>query len=852
MKLLHSFFIVLLILSACKTSQTSNNDINVTSHQGANIPPIEEEVPIWVSKTGEYNPEKTRQFKLENTKLEVSFSWEKQHLLGKATLSMQPYFYAQDKVILDAKGFDIHRVGRIQNQDTLKLPFKYDGLKLEISLDRSFKRDEMLHLFIDYTAKPNELKSVGSAAITDNRGLYFVNPLLKEPNKPRQIWTQGETEASSCWFPTFDAPNVKSKQEMYITIDTAYRSISNGKLIFQRNNNDGTRTDYWKQDKPHAPYLFAMAIGNFAEIKDKWRNIEVNYYVEPQYAPYAKNVFGNTPEMMEFFSKLLDYPYVWDKYSQVVVRDFVSGAMENTTVSIFMEQLNVDNRYLIDQNWDNIIAHELFHHWFGDLVTCESWANLPLNESFANYSEYLWLEYKYGVEEADLHWYEEFSQYMAEATKKQEPLIRYYYQDKEDMFDSHSYAKGGLILHLLRKTVGDEAFRDALRLYLKQNAFKKTEIHHLRIAFEEVTGEDLNWFFEQWFMKAGHPDIFYSENFENGILQLTVKQRQNPKYTPIYRIPLSVDIWVAGKKTRHKITLSKAEDVFTFNVAQKPDLVLFDAETLLPAKIDFVKSTEAFIFQFYNAEKLLAKIDALRELASDVGTNPTIYKVFIDALDHDNWAIREFACGTFAKYEGFNKNQVIDKLKELALLDKKSTVRATALAVLSTFGEYPAQMAVIKQAMQDSSYAVLATSLYAYINAGAGGENPTSTLQKFENINDFNVLSSLGDIYSHFGLPQKETWFEEKIRSIGGYPQQSMMNYYGTYLLKLPSTERKRGIEFLAKYASDGDSPKTRIAALQTLFLLEETDGVKERLQNIIQAEKNEEVLDYLKTVGEK
>ncbi|MDW8288725.1 MAG: M1 family metallopeptidase, partial [Flammeovirgaceae bacterium] len=435
--------------------------------------------------------------------------------------------------VLDAKGFDIRRIGRIYQQDTIDLSFNYDGKKLEVLLDRVFKRNETLHLFVDYVAKPNEITVKGSEAITEDKGLYFINPLGKEKDKPRQIWTQGETEASSCWFPTFDAPNVKTKQEIFITVDTAFRTISNGTLVFQRNNNDGTRTDYWKQDKPHAPYLFAMAIGKYAEIKDQWRHVPLFYYVEPEYAPYAKDIFGNTPEMMEFFSKLLDYPYPWDKYAQVVVRDFVSGAMENTSVSIFMEQLQVDKRSLLDHHWDAIIAHELFHHWFGNLVTCESWANLPLNESFANYSEYLWLEYKYGVDEADLHWQGELEQYLNESIRKQEPLIRYYYRDKEDMFDSHSYAKGGLILHYLRKIVGEEAFRESLQLYLKQNAFKKAEIHQLRLAFEEVTGEDLNWFFDQWFLKPGHPDIFLSEQYENGVVSLTVRQRQDLQRTPL-------------------------------------------------------------------------------------------------------------------------------------------------------------------------------------------------------------------------------------------------------------------------------------------------------------------------------
>jgi aminopeptidase N len=191
----------------------------------------------------------------------------------------------------------------------------------------------------------------------------------------------------------------------------------------------------------------------------------------------------------------------------VVVRDFVSGAMENTSASTFMEAVQSTQRELIDKSWDDIIAHELFHQWFGDLVTIESWANLPLNESFANYAQYLWDEYKYGKDEADYQAFREKQQYLYESTRKQEPMIRFEYKKPDDMFDSHSYAKGGRILHMLRRLVGDEAFFESLKEYLHQNAFQNTEIHHLRLAFEKVTGKDLNWFFNQWFLLPGHPEL---------------------------------------------------------------------------------------------------------------------------------------------------------------------------------------------------------------------------------------------------------------------------------------------------------------------------------------------------------
>jgi aminopeptidase N len=382
--------------------------------------------------------------------------------------------------------------------------------------------------YIDYTAKPDEFKGQGSAAITDAKGLYFINPRGEEKDKPTQIWTQGETEASSVWFPTIDKPNQKTTQEMYMTVPDKYVTLSNGKLVSQKKNADGTRVDYWKMELPHAPYLFFMGVGDYAVVKDAYKGKEVSYYVEKEYASVAKKIFGLTPEMIAFFSKITGVEYPWAKYAQIVGRDYVSGAMENTTATLHQESAQQDARELVDGNrWENVIAHELFHQWFGDLVTTESWSNLTLNESFANYSEVLWLEYKYGKDAGDAQSVTDMDGYIG-SQSQQKDLVRFRYSDKEDMFDAVSYNKGGRILHMLRNFVGDSAFYASLNLYLTQNKFKSAEAHHLRLAFEEVTGKDLNWFFNQWYFGSGHPvlDISYNYNDNAKQVQVTVKQLQ--------------------------------------------------------------------------------------------------------------------------------------------------------------------------------------------------------------------------------------------------------------------------------------------------------------------------------------
>jgi len=301
-----SAVLLFLFVGACKTTQVATQIPAIDTTTVVKEPVVEEVIEDPVEERGPYRAENTRYHDLIHTKLEVSFDWDRQYLNGKALLELRPYFYPQDQLVLDAKGFDIHQIQLIDGNNRSPLTYTYDDKKLTISLDRSYHRDESYFVEITYTAKPNELEAGGSAAITSDKGLYFINPNGDEPGKPQQIWTQGETESSSCWFPTIDSPNQRTTQEIFITVDERFVTLSNGALVYSRGNNDGTRTDYWKMDQSHAPYSFMMAIGEFAVVKDEWENKEVSYYVEPEYEPYARASLGKTSERMTSFSKLLN------------------------------------------------------------------------------------------------------------------------------------------------------------------------------------------------------------------------------------------------------------------------------------------------------------------------------------------------------------------------------------------------------------------------------------------------------------------------------------------------------------------------------------------------------------------
>jgi aminopeptidase N len=390
--------------------------------------------------------------------------------------------------------------------------------------------------------------------------------------------------------------------------------------------------------------------------------------------------------MIEFFSRKLGVDYPWDKYSQIVVRDFVSGAMENTTATVFFDRMNMSAGEYLDENHEDIISHELFHHWFGDLVTAESWSNLPLNESFATYGEYLWEEHKYGRETADLKGMEDLSAYLGGDRKKNPDVIRFDFADREQMFDEISYQKGGRILHMLRKTVGDDAFFKALNLYLTRHSYKNAEIHDLRLAFEEVSGTDLNWFFSQWFLASGHPVLNVQSNYnpDKKEVSLTITQKQDLGKFPLYRIPMAVDVYSDGRVERKDIVLDKQEQTFIFPSAVNPDLVNADAEKYILGEKVENKTLDQYIFQYHHAPLFMDRMEAimrLLQLKNEASARATLVEGFKDK----NYLIRVAALSVFDKLTLDEQKSVYEQVRSIALKDEVSMVRAAAVTVLGKF-----------------------------------------------------------------------------------------------------------------------------------------------------------------------
>lgn len=813
-----SLLVISIGLSACKTQKEATTVVpeNTEAEEVA-----EETIEL---ETRPYRAANTRTFDLIHTSLDVSFSWEKQELMGKAELTLKPYFYTTDKLVLDAKGFDLRSVNLKENGALKALKYEHDKEKIYIDLGKEYTRNDTLKVWVDYVAKPEELEAEGSAAITDAKGLYFINPLGEEKDKPKQIWTQGETESSSCWFPTIDSPNENMTQEIKITVDSRYVTLSNGLLVSSKPNGDGTRTDYWKQTLPHAPYLAMMAIGEFAVVKDKWNGIDVDYYVEPEYEPHAKAIFGETPAMLDYYSDVLDYPYAWEKYSQVVVRDYVSGAMENTTATIHGEFLHKTKRELIDGDNERIIAHELFHHWFGDLVTCESWGNLPLNESFATYGEYMWLEHRHGQDEADKHGDEQMRQYFASIAQTGHlHMIRFYYDNKEDMFDAHSYNKGGRILHMLRKTIGDEAFFKGLNVYLEEHKFQAVEMHQLRLAMEKVTGMDLNWFFNQWFFNKGHADLEVLHSYDDASKKysVTITQNQDLAEIPLYRIPLDVDIYFGGAVNRYRIDLTEQEQTFEFSVLGKPQLVLVDAENILLGTKSEKLSEEEYVYMLKNAPRYLDKAEAMKALKSS--SNQDAVTAIIEALDDEFWATRKSALQTLQSKTVADTSLLKNRLMWLSQKDEKSSVRAEAISLLAErFPNDKNARSIIEGAMKDRSYRVLGAALKAI--AKYDTDRAIGLAKDAEADASGSLISSIASLYSKKGGAEQLDFFLNSVDKVSDPNDKYVfVQIFGKYLMNQDFSVQAKGLPSLKNLALNEGAWWMRLSAIQVLNGLRQT-----------------------------
>ncbi len=563
---------------------------------------------------------------IQHISLVLDVDPSKRTVAGTATLRTMVIAPNTKVVELDAVELTIDKV----TANGKPAPFRHDGKKLRVELASPLATGAELTLAVDYKGAPR-------------RGLYFVGPDDGYPHKPLQVWSQGQDEDSRYWFPCVDAPIEKATSEVKVSVPSTMFALSNGTLVSDKTTKD-KRTLHWRLDVPHSCYLITLAVGDFGTIETKWRDVPVVYYVEKGREEAAERTLARTPQMLELFSKKFGVPYPYPRYAQVFVADFIFGGMENTSATTLTDTVLMDERAAIDYDIDALVAHELAHQWFGDLVTCRDWGEGWLNEGFATYSEYIWREHHEGRDAADLELEEWADQYFGEDSGRyRRTIATKLFDEPIDIFDHHLYEKGGRVLHMLRNVLGDDAFYKSLAHYLGKHRHGLVESRDLARAVEDATGKVVDWFFSQWVIDgAGHPELDVGVRWDPDSQLATVTVEQTQKIegkTPVFRLPTQIRFRVGDKDLDVPLDVVDAKHAFHLRLDGEPTQAIFDPGHVLLAARKIDKSEPLWIAELAGATLAVDRAAAAIALARRGG--PAAEQALMTALEKDKfWAVR--------------------------------------------------------------------------------------------------------------------------------------------------------------------------------------------------------------------
>lgn len=646
---------------------------------------------------------RTRDIDQEHIRLDLKFDWIKQEAVGRATLTLVP-FKPMSVVTLDAAEMRITGVARLP-EDPAGAPkaLKYNTKpqKLMIELGREHRPGEKIRLVVDYVVnKPKH-------------GFHFVVPDDSEKNQPKMVWTQSEPEYAHYWYPCIDSPSDRLTSEIVATVPKDYLTLSNGDLKSKRMNDDGTQTWHWSQAQSHVPYLFSIVAGEFEAYEQKWHDIPIISYVPKGQLASAARSFEKTPQMMDFFSRKIGLKYPWSKYTQICVDEYQWGGMEHTSATTLTMRTLHDERAHLDTSSDNLVAHELIHQWYGDLLTCKDWGEIWLNESFATYFATLWTEEDLGGDEATWARHLEEESYEREDKRYRRSLVNYQYNSPSNVFDGHAYPKGARILHMLRFVLGDEMFWKSLHRYTTRNAHRTVETADLRIAVEEATGQGLNWFFDQWVYHGGHPEFHVDWRWDAAAktVRITVKQTQKvDSVTPLHSMPVELEIATEKATLLRRVEVSKAEETFHFKLDAPPTRVCFDPRDWLLKTLDAPKSKAELIDQLQRDSHIMCRYRAAKALA-ELNEDEDALKALVHALRTDRfWGVRQEAAKSLGKFKGKVARLT---LQTVAQHDNKSFVRRDALKSLGKFKHETTTETLHRTIKTDRSYYAVAEALRA-------------------------------------------------------------------------------------------------------------------------------------------
>ena len=630
---------------------------------------------------------RSKDYDLQHSRIALRFDLEQRKVIGDVTHTLAILRDNTEKVSFDSCGLQIQSVK--VNKSSAK--FETTDCKLNVTLTKPAKVGEKFDIEIKYDGKPS-------------KGLYFILPDKDYPNRPAQVWTQGESEDTRYYLPTYDYPNDRLTTETIVTVPAGWTTVANGKLIGVAEAGEGLKTWTWRESQPSSTYLITIVAGEFAEAKDTWRNIPVTYYAPKDRGDRLAVNYGRTPAMIDLFSSKLGVDYPWEKYAQSMVDDFVAGGMENssatTNTSSSLRNPKLVPEYPTDE--DPLIAHELGHQWFGDLVTTKDWANIWLNEGFATFMEYLWIESHFGKDQADYERWQTARGWFAMKNLYAKPIVRHDFDDSSE-FDGNAYDKGGWVLYMLRHQLGDEAFYAGLKHYLEVNRGKNVVTADLTKAIEEATHTNVDQFFDQWIYGAGAPKLEVSYTYDKDKKQVALLVNQTQKRegrVGLFRLPVDVEITNGTGRKLYPIVVSKESEVFTLPSESAPQMALFDKGNQFLKSVEFKKEKSELLYQLKNASELADRADAASALGK-MKKDEEATAALGDALRNDKtWELREVAAEALGEQGGTAAGkQLLDGLA----VAKEPWLRAKIVQALGNFKDDPAVTAKLDAVARDDS-----------------------------------------------------------------------------------------------------------------------------------------------------
>ena len=722
-----------------------------------------------------------REFHMINLGLDFHFIINKKELLGVATEKIVPLKKDYDTVHLNAMDMKINNI----KMNGVDLQYKNDGKILSIALGKPYGLDDTLTYSISYSTVPT-------------KGIFFILPDSAYPDRTPEIWSQSESEDAQYWYPCHDYPDDFSTSEVTATVPSGWKVISNGSLKkVTADKKDKTKTFYWVESKPHVVYLNSIIAGKYDEVKDHYGNIPVDYYVEPRYAQYAKEDFFQEPDILKFYSEVTGHQYAWEKMSLTTVTNFTEGGMENVSAITLTDNTIHDKNAEPQGRSTSLIAHETAHQWFGDLLTCRTWADAWLNEGFADYFDILYERHAYGPDEFAYQLMQYHNQVIRADKRERRPTVWNKFHNPDDVFSTYIYPRGASILNMLKGTLGEKSFFKAIKHYVDKFQHQNVDTHDFQNAIKEATGRNLYWFFDEWLYKAGHPVFKVSYNYDkpSHILTMNVAQTQKvDSLTPIYKMPVKIYIETPDQKISKTVWVNDSVNVFKFTVEQKPLMVNFDQGNYLLKGLNFKKSADELVYQLKHDKNVNGRIWAADQLAED--STEVQSAPLAEALSNDSfWAVRAECAKLLGKYNSGS----VEKALVSAVNDKDARVAEAAAKSLSGFKAEDAAKTLKNAFNNKKNYYVRAAAVLSLASADSAGAMPVA--EKALKINSFRQVIRSAALDALIKLDSAKAY--EAAVKLAEYGQPDAIRLKALTILIRDPYKKDEAVSLLEKYTKD-------------------------------------------------